>query len=100
MSCMANVSCILVNGDGSPMSFGDLLEVQCETVSSFANAVGVSRQCVYNYINGRVNPDRIPYNVVTDWCQYLRVTDIQLYNAMVESFESIHVFNDETGKWE
>lgn len=84
-------------------SFRDLVEssVACGmSLSAFAEWCGFSRQTIYKYMNGQVNPLNVSYVNITNMATYLDVNPDEVYNCICESFESVHVFNDETGKWE
>lgn len=83
-----------------PMSFGELLDANHVIISDLADCCCISRQMIYRYIKGQVRPERLTYSNVTDIAQYLDETDLVVYNSLCESFERVHVYNEESGKWE
>lgn len=87
------------NGVEYLISFGELLQKNHVSVDELAKWCCVSRQMIYRYINGVVKPKRLRYCLVKDIAQYLDEDDVVVYNALVESFERIHEWDDEKGEW-
>lgn len=59
----------------------------------------ISLKQLYNYCNGRVRPEKITFSNVCDIATYLDCDMIEVYNAIVESFENEHYYDEEKGRW-
>lgn len=83
-------------------SFRDLVEssVACGmSLSAFAEWCGLSRQSIYKYMNGNVNPLNVSYVNITNMATYLDVSPDEVYNSICESFESKRIYCETLGKW-
>lgn len=87
------------SGNQYCMSFGELLQKNHVSIEELAKWCCVSRQMIYRYINGVVQPERLRYCLVMDIAQYLDENDVVVYNSLVESFERIHEYDEEKGEW-
>lgn len=82
------------------MDFQELVESKGILYRELAAWCHLSVQQMYNYAGGKVNPKNLSYCAVTDMATYLGVEPDVLYNALCESFERQHVWNDELQRWE
>ena len=83
-------------------SFRDLVEssVACGmSIIAFADWCQLSRQQIYKYMNGDVNPLNVSYINITNMATYLDASPDEVYNCICESYESKRIWCDTLGKW-
>lgn len=87
------------DGSMEPMTFGELLSVNNVSVLELSDWTMISRQMIYRYINGQVNPEKISYINVTQIATYLDEKPIVVYNSLVQSYEGIRIWCETLKKW-
>ena len=90
---------VLPDGSQIPMNFRRLVEVNGVCVSDMAEWCQLSRQVIYKYMNGDVNPLNVSYVNVTNMATFLDETPTVVYNSLCESFESKRIYCETLGKW-
>lgn len=82
------------------MDFQELVESKGILYRELADWCHLSVQQMYNYAGGKVNPRKLSYVAVTDMATYLGVDHVTVYNALCESYDRQHVWNEELQRWE
>lgn len=81
------------------VNFGTLIYSRGISVADLADWCMISRQLIYKYIRGDVDPNKISYINIVHLSSYIGVSEDVVYNSICESYESIRYFDDKTQKW-
>lgn len=80
-------------------NFMDLVYERGISVSELADWCMISRQLVYKYICGDVDPNKISYINIVHLASYIGVSENEVYNSICESYKSKRIWCDTLKKW-